>query len=200
MYNIPTRSHKYGALYQHLAAAVHAHAGNQDDLVAAICEVVSDEVDAAVRDQLDETLHRIDVPVEPPELPEPAPEGRHGYTEAEAAQRWCPFAREATPVGKSKKDAAIGNRYTTTKDDFTNPAGCRCIASHCMSWRWESEATGHCGLSGPIGYMPADEPRRLANRVPPSRDPTPDLFADVADSRHGAVSSPTQAACKGTSK
>jgi hypothetical protein len=77
-------------------------------------------------------------------------------TEAEAAQRWCPLVREVTPVGKGgKRDIALGNRYTTDKDDFTNPAGARCVGSVCMSWRWLSESRGHCGLAGATTCPPA---------------------------------------------
>jgi hypothetical protein len=179
-------------LYRQIAEAVH-DCPEREDLVEAVFTVACDPLDAEVRDRLDEVLHRTDVPVEPPELPDP-PEDRRGYTEAEAAQRWCPFAREVTPVGKSKKDAAIGNRYETAKDDFTNPAGCRCIASHCMAWRFISVDRGYCGLASAVLHMPANEPRHLHNRMPPPREPPqePDLFdLYAADSCRGVISSTT---------
>jgi len=178
---------KHGTLYQHLADAIRAHSGDPAELIAAVCDLVSDEVAAEVGDRLDEELHQIDAAIGASERPVPAPEGRRGHTESEAAQRWCPFAREVTPIGKSKRDAAVGNRYFTERDDFANPGGCRCIAFDCMAWRWSSADRGHCGIAGPVEFMPAGEPRQLRNRIPPAREPA-DLFdASAAGCRDDGI-------------
>ena len=80
---------KHGTLYQHLADAIRAHSGDPAELIAAVCDLVSDEVAAEVGDRLDEELHQIDAAIGASERPVPAPEGRRGHTESEAAQRWC---------------------------------------------------------------------------------------------------------------
>jgi hypothetical protein len=159
-------------LYQKIAEAVRTHPGSPE-LVKAIYDVVRDEVESLAADRVDELLHRSDELVADTRNPTPDVNPA-GHTEVEAGQRWCPHAREATPVGKGKKDIAIGNRYLTMKDDYPNPAGARCIASHCMSWRWAGAERGYCGLAGPVLMMPAREPRQLHDRVPPAR--TYDLF------------------------
>jgi hypothetical protein len=178
-------------LYRRIADVVRAHSGS-DSLTDELFSWFLDEVEGLAAARFDE-LH------------DPAPDaydsGRRGYAEHEAAQRWCPFVREVTPVGKSKKDAAIGNRYLADKD-YANPTGCRCIASHCMAWRWVTELHGHCGLAGSVGLMPRNEPRSLPNRIPPARiDPVPpqlELFNDdgAVDRRHGSTDQPIQAAAK----
>ena len=70
-------------------------------------------------------------------------------TEAEAREKWCPFAGDIRNYGNT----SIGNSH-------------RCIASDCMAWRWnktgrsihrvgekpmvsdEVDNTGYCGLAG----------------------------------------------------
>jgi hypothetical protein len=154
-------------LYQQIADAVRAHSGSEE-LVEAVFAVTCDEVESLAANRADEQLRQSD---ERPTIVS------SDHTEDEAGQRWCPHAREATPVGKGKKDVAIGNRYMTMNDDYPNPAGCRCIASHCMAWRWSSADRGHCGLAGPVVVMAAGEPRRLRNRMPPARvSPEHDLL------------------------
>lgn len=92
-------------------------------------------------------------------------------TEADAAQRWCPFARVLLPVHQA------GNRISTFHKECAqreaNRGGpndlkhyeqqerdCNCIGSRCMAWRWagyqpvpsvvhgQDEAHGFCGLAG----------------------------------------------------
>lgn len=90
-------------------------------------------------------------------------------TEEQAKLRWCPFSRVLLPVNQS------GNRISTFHLEAVRKSGdtrdiahyeqqqadCRCIASHCMSWRWagyrevpsatvqnQDEAHGFCGLAG----------------------------------------------------
>jgi hypothetical protein len=173
-------------LYQQVADVIRAHSGTEP-LVEAVSALVLDEFESFVAARVDEVLEQTD------HLPAP---DCLGHTEAEAAQRWCPFAREVTPLGKAKRDAAAGNRYLTDKDDYTNPAGCRCIASHCMAWRWLSEGRGHCGLAGSVTHMPNAEPQHLPNRVPLARIyPTqPDQFDGAADCRHGSADPRPEAA------
>jgi hypothetical protein len=50
------------------------------------------------------------------------------YTEAEAKTKWCPLARAVRGDGVS-----AFNRGTDMKPDVAT----FCIASDCMSWRWE---------------------------------------------------------------
>jgi hypothetical protein len=112
---------------------------------------------------------------------DPPPPRRLGHTELEAAMRWCPHAREATPAGKGPKDAAIGNRYIDRDgSDYANPAGCRCIGSLCMTWRWHDGLRGYCGLAGELRYQPPGEPRRLPNRHPLER-PSESLARELFD-------------------
>jgi hypothetical protein len=179
-------------LYRQVTDVIRTHSGSEA-LEEAITGLVLDEFESLVVAAVDEALDQTD-----PSLAEP--EERLGYAEAEAAQRWCPYVREVTPLGKGKKDIAIGNRYTTNKDDFTNPAGCRCIASHCMAWRWVSEKCGHCGLAGSPTYPPADGPRHLPNRMPPARayPAQPDLFDGAAECRPGSADLPPVVAATAT--
>ena len=63
-------------------------------------------------------------------------------TEAEALGKWCPMARS-----NNENDAP--NR--THQNEIQ--AGCNCIASDCMVWRWSyapEEAKGN--KNGPLGY------------------------------------------------
>lgn len=66
-------------------------------------------------------------------------------TEKEAATKWCPYSRAIVA-----KDTAIGgmdvplhqatfNRYAIDRPEqnLTSPPACGCIASECMSWRWQ---------------------------------------------------------------
>jgi hypothetical protein len=105
-------------------------------------------------------------------------QSRLGMTEAQAALRWCPMAREVIETD-NKKTHGIGNRYLDNNGgDYTNPAGSRCIGSMCLCWRWDSERRGHCGLAGRVHYQPPGEPRRIPNRTPLSR-PDENLAKDL---------------------
>lgn len=90
------------------------------------------------------------------------------YTEEEAKEKWCPFARNlSTGISVSF------NRYINNKGVLYAPATeAPCIASGCMVWRWtrtpseasayeqacrlegrppfppDTEAKGYCGLAG----------------------------------------------------
>ena len=95
--------------------------------------------------------------------------------------RWCPHVREVTPTGKGAKDVAIGNRFIDKNgSEYANPAGCCCIGSVCMSWRWSDDIRGFCGLAGRPTHQPIGEPRRLPNRTPLER-PTPSEQIDLFD-------------------
>jgi hypothetical protein len=143
--------------------------GSTPELASALCTEVGDEFLAAVHNQVREQTGD-----------EPAPR-RLGHTELEAHMRWCSFAREVTPVGKGPKDAAIGNRYLDRNgSEYANPAGCACIASYCMSWRWLDDLRGHCGLAGQPTFQPMREPRQFVNRTPLER-PTASEQVDLFD-------------------
>jgi len=65
------------------------------------------------------------------------------YTEAEAAQRWCPFAR-------FKWQSADGHvaGINRGKDGQITAAAC-CVGSRCMAWRpvaLADQSAGRCGL------------------------------------------------------
>ena len=88
------------------------------------------------------------------------------YTEEEAKTKWCPFAR----VIASETDTLSAphhtgyNRVFINADGFEdggrtnrNPSMAHCIASDCMSWRWDRSLAmsghakptqGFCGLAG----------------------------------------------------
>jgi hypothetical protein len=119
-----------------------------------------------------------------------------GHTELEAAMRWCPHVREVTPAGKGPKDAQVGNRYIDRDGSaYNNPAGCACVASYCMQWRWLDDSRSYCGVSGRPTFQPLREPRRLANRTPLERPTTGeqrDLFdLDSAESCRDVIRSTT---------
>jgi hypothetical protein len=154
------------AIYNRVRAAIEAHGGS-DAMAGAVCDVVGDEIAAATQDAL--SGYREEDP----------PPGRLGHTECEASLRWCPFAREIVEL--SKKATAVGNRYTDQNgSDYANPAGARCIGSHCMAWHWSDPLRGHCGIAGPVTFQPIGEPRRLANRTPLER-PTPSEQVDLLE-------------------
>jgi len=139
-----------------------------DLVVTEVGELYLDAVRDAVREHIDEGT---------------TPRQSHfGLTETEASMCWCPMAREATPVGKGPKDAAIGNRYVDRDgSDYANPAGARCIGSMCTCWRWDSKRRGHCGLAGPIAYQSLGEPRHIPHRTPlerPTASEQADLFGE----------------------
>jgi hypothetical protein len=145
--------------------------GGPPELASALCTEIGEEFLAAVYDQARESF----------QLDE-QPHGRLGMTEVEASLRWCPHVREHTPVGKGTKDVAIGNRYLDSngQDDYTNPAGCRCIGSMCLAWRWTDPQRGYCGLAGRPTYQPINEPRRVPHRSPLGR-PTASEQVDLYD-------------------
>lgn len=72
-------------------------------------------------------------------------------TESEAREKWCPFVRH-----QADEDCAPGNRFGLEE----NSTLCRCIASECMAWRWNTRnfegieipdpntKRGYCGLAG----------------------------------------------------
>jgi hypothetical protein len=161
-------------LYQLVADVIRRHSGGED-LVDEVLALVLNEVESFAAARVEEVFDTARIPFD---------SDRVGHTEEQAGQRWCPFVRETVPLGKGKRDVAIGNRYSTDKDDYTNPAGCRCVASHCMAWRWVTELHGFCGLAGSVGPMPRAEPRNLTSRKPPARlNASPPLSA-LGGQRH----------------
>lgn len=69
------------------------------------------------------------------------------YTEQEAREKWCPFARvvEVVDDGEAIEGFPVGNRSTQHR---SHPHA-HCIASDCMAWR----------KSGQIGIGPNGEKR-----------------------------------------
>lgn len=77
-------------------------------------------------------------------------------TEEEARGKWCPYARQQSTMGR--------NSFNRRGSAVKVLAGCRCIASECMAWRWGTEIVtegdweqtsevkstthGYCGLAG----------------------------------------------------
>lgn len=159
---------RLAAVYNKIRQVVDKHIGGNEALTRELCDVAGDEIPAAVQDALSEYR-------------EDPPPRRLGMTEVQAAVRWCPLTREVTPVGKGAKDAAIGNRYIDKNgSEYANPAGCLCIGSVCMFWRWDDATHGHCGLAGPVTYQPIGEFRRLPTRTPLER-PTASEQVDLFD-------------------
>jgi hypothetical protein len=78
-------------------------------------------------------------------------------TEAEARDRWCPFARAANfdhdahlPAGSVP---VVINRWGHGNERSRPHGDCMCLASRCMAWRWQGsedrpERRGYCGLAG----------------------------------------------------
>jgi hypothetical protein len=122
--------------------------------------------DALVTEMGDEFLDSVDARFSALHAEKPPPRNL-GMTELEAAMRWCPQAREVTAL--DKKTQHLGNRYLDGEGDFANPAGCRCIGSYCLAWRWIDPLRGYCGLAGVPRFQPLGEPRRLTNRTPLER-------------------------------
>lgn len=79
-------------------------------------------------------------------------------TEAEAKERWCPFARVVVrPTQEISgrqvvfQDCVSINRFEEADPGL--PSGAKCIGSQCMAWRWAAEGgyggrPGFCGLAG----------------------------------------------------
>ena len=84
------------------------------------------------------------------------------YTEDEAREKWCPFARiiQVVPAVAENKGRERGLAGFITSEASYNRVSmatdwdedglsvtrkqmtpCRCIASECMSWRWAKELT-----------------------------------------------------------
>jgi hypothetical protein len=82
-------------------------------------------------------------------------------TEAEAKQKWCPFARVGilTVNGGVTVNRPIG--VPSERSEVSE--GTRCIASGCMAWEWyvwpqqaaaespSTEPAGVCGLAQRVG-------------------------------------------------
>jgi len=155
------------ALFNLIRDVVDRH-GKADELANDLCDQVGELWSDAVIDR--DREYRDDV----------TPARRLGHTELEAVMRWCPHVREVTPVGKGPKDVAIGNRYIDRDgESYGNPAGCCCIASYCMAWRWLDDLRGYCGLTERPRFQPVSEPRRLPHRTPlprPTASEQRDLF------------------------
>ncbi len=77
------------------------------------------------------------------------------YTEREAWDRWCPFARVAENL--SNVPFAFNRVQNIAGDQITAPPGAKCIGSQCMAWRWDrndetpdGHARGYCGAFGKV--------------------------------------------------
>lgn len=81
-------------------------------------------------------------------------------TEAEARERWCPFARVVGYVGNREK-GILTPACNRTLDSEAVPRvapASKCLASACMAWRWAPDEfepgelvklrRGYCGLAG----------------------------------------------------
>lgn len=68
-------------------------------------------------------------------------------TEAEAKDKWCPFARTYEQAGSDGNPVSV-NRAAMSSGIMPD---CRCLASACMAWRWIESRVGeggYCGLAG----------------------------------------------------
>ena len=72
-------------------------------------------------------------------------------TEEQARKKWCPHVRHEGNSVTFNRGTAHG-----PLNDHPGNVGtlCNCIASDCMSWRWDHDANrdfrerGYCGLAG----------------------------------------------------
>ena len=83
------------------------------------------------------------------------------HTEEQARARWCPFVRayfdeREVAVASYNRMAWMGEGEPNAENIEAN-AGCLCIASNCMAWRWdeskmdaEGPLLGYCGLAGRV--------------------------------------------------
>ena len=65
--------------------------------------------------------------------------GKMPMTELDAQKKWCPFSKVAVASGKGYSPGApFGYNRNMHQDEKDNgcPTAARCIASHCMAWRW----------------------------------------------------------------
>ncbi len=79
------------------------------------------------------------------------------WTETEANEKWCPFARPAQNIGNDERgDMMIAGPNRSV--DGGHRSVSRCLASRCMAWRWAqtpkvldgepaAPAKGLCGLA-----------------------------------------------------
>ena len=63
-------------------------------------------------------------------------------------EKWCPMVKYASGTVDNNSANRWLNSDNETADN--NPETCRCIADHCMMWRWKSNSfdEGYCGLAG----------------------------------------------------
>lgn len=86
-------------------------------------------------------------------------------SEADARERWCPFARvtRRENLDPYVQTGGVGLAHGTNRDALgrvENPASCRCYASGCMAWRWAGWET----FLGTVAQK-ADEPDRIGLRL-----------------------------------
>lgn len=67
-------------------------------------------------------------------------------TETEAAEKWCPHAREPAGTGTGWESVSVNRDCHAKPMTF-------CIGSRCMQWRWSDDGKspyyrGYCGLAG----------------------------------------------------
>ena len=71
---------------------------------------------------------------------------KNDCTEAEAAERWCPFGRIIHTSGMHYSPTY--NLYQGDNSDVGPQPRTVCLGSRCMAWRWTDHEVGHCGLAG----------------------------------------------------
>lgn len=87
-------------------------------------------------------------------------------TEEEAKGKWCPHSRTVkydvgTMFSSSPRNRVVESEANEVLAEISyNLAGCQCIASQCMAWRWSEQLmrtdgpvlprTGYCGLAGRV--------------------------------------------------
>ena len=74
-------------------------------------------------------------------------------TEDYAKTKWCPFARTYATTLNYRRSEISGVATTNRELGGVPDAGCMCIASACMAWRWRTNAEKD-GLCGLIMYQP----------------------------------------------
>jgi len=79
---------------------------------------------------------------------------RFCVSEAEAATKWCPYARDEWNGGVEAQ--RVTNRYYAQDGKSLDPS-VACIGSRCMAWRWVKTNVEGRDADGAPALVPSDD-------------------------------------------